>query len=161
MATFRLVSLFGILLTPLASAHFIVSTPPPLGDNINNEAVAPCGGFTPSSSSNVIDFHVAGDAIGLTTLHEQSYFAYRGMLGTSLTSPNWTILIPTVEEFGLNNFCEPSVPAPASWAGSTGLLQIIQDSEDGVHYQVWSDLCVSLYQESFSNRPFLNDSVWR
>ena len=111
---------------------------PPLGSNIDNEGVAPCGGFTPSASENATYFHVEGDAIGLTTLHAQAFFAYRGMLGISVSSTNWTILLPTVEEFGLNNFCEPSVAVPPSWAGSGGLLQIIQDSEDGVHYQVCS-----------------------
>jgi hypothetical protein len=117
-----------------------VNTPPALGSgsNINNENIVPCGGFMPSATENVTDFHVGGDAIGLITLHAQAGFAYRGMLGMSLSPANWTVLIPTVEEFGLNGFCEPSIAVPASWAGSSGLLQIIQDAEDGVHYQVWS-----------------------
>ncbi|PMD47215.1 hypothetical protein L207DRAFT_627905 [Hyaloscypha variabilis F] len=137
MASFKLVWLFCLHFTLLerpASAHFIVNTPPPLGNNINNEDIAPCGGFTPSGSDTLTAFHVGGDAIDLTTLHAQSYFDFLGMLGDSLSS-NWTFLIPTVEQYGLNGFCEPSVEVPASWAGSNGLLQIIQDSEDGVHYQ--------------------------
>lgn len=113
-----------------------MSTPPPLGNNINNEDVAPCSGFTSSSSDKITDFHVGGDAIGFTTLHAEAYFAYRSQLGTSLTSHNWTILILMVEEFGLNQFCEPSIAVPASWAEQAGLLQIIQDAEDGMHYQV-------------------------
>jgi hypothetical protein len=130
-------SLFVVFLwSSLSSAHFLVQTPTPLGDNINNEDVSPCGGFSPSPTNNVTDFHVGGDAIGLTTLHAQSYFAYRGQVGTSLSPANWTVLIPTVEEYGLNGFCEPSVAVPASWTGQQGLLQIIQDAEDGVHYQV-------------------------
>ncbi|KAH8817208.1 hypothetical protein F5884DRAFT_667629 [Xylogone sp. PMI_703] len=136
MLSIKLISLFGLAMGPLSMAHFIVNIPPPLGSDINNEDIAPCGGFTPSSSSNRTDFHVQGDAISLTTLHAQSYLAYRGLLGTSVSSsPNWTALIPTVEEFGLNSFCEPSIAVPASWAGKAGLLQIIQDAEDGVHYQ--------------------------
>ena len=139
MASLKLVSLLCLhvtLLAPLAWAHFVVNIPPPLGSNINNENIAPCGGFTPSSSDSLTNFHVGGDAIGVTTLHAQSYFAFLGMLGDPLSSPNWTVLIPTVEEYGLNGFCEPSIAVPASWAGSSGLLQIIQDAEDGVHYQV-------------------------
>jgi hypothetical protein len=123
-------------LATLASAHFIVNTPPPLGSNIDNEDVAPCGGFTPSSSDSLTNFHVGGDAIGVTTLHAQSNFAFLGLLGDSLPSSNWTFLIPTLQQYGLNGFCEPSITVPASWAGSSGLLQIIQDAEDGVHYQV-------------------------
>ena len=125
-----------LLLLPVSLAHFIVLTPPPIGNNINNEDESPCGGFTPSSADNLTDFHVDGDPIGLTTLHAQCFFAYRGMLGDDLSSPKWTNLIPTVEEFGLNNFCEPSIVVPTSWTGQSGLLQIIQDAEDGVHYQV-------------------------
>lgn len=125
-----------LLLTPLTSAHFVVNVPLPLSNDINGEDTAPCGGSTPSPSDAVTDFHVGGDAIGLTTLHAHSSFAYRGALGTSLASPNWTVLIPTLAEYGLNGFCEPAVPAPASWAGSKGLLQVIQDAEDGVHFQV-------------------------
>jgi hypothetical protein len=136
MASFKLIALLSLALVPLVSTHFVVNTPPALGSNIDNENVAPCGGFTPSASDNLTDFHVAGDVVSLTTLHAQSFFEYRGMLGSSLSSPNWTNLIPTVEEYGLNNFCEPNIAVPANWAGSSGLLQIIQDSEDGVHYQV-------------------------
>ncbi|OAP62782.1 hypothetical protein AYL99_02009 [Fonsecaea erecta] len=131
----KLTSLFALVFLPLCNSHFIILTPPPLGNNINNEDQSPCGGFNPSSSDNITDFHVGGDAIGLTTLHAQAYFAYRGLQGTSLSAPNWTVLIPTVEEFGLNSFCQPAITAPASWAGSAGLLQVIQDAEDGVHYQ--------------------------
>ncbi|KAE9362642.1 hypothetical protein N431DRAFT_424425 [Stipitochalara longipes BDJ] len=138
MASFSLISLLRIhitLLASLSSAHFIANIPPPLSSNINNEDVPPCGGTTPSSNDNLTNFHVGGDAIGLTTLHAQSYFAFLGMPGDSLSPANWSYLIPTVEQYGLNSFCEPSIAVPASWAGSSGLLQIIQDSEDGVHYQ--------------------------
>ncbi|OQU97494.1 hypothetical protein CLAIMM_03419 [Cladophialophora immunda] len=131
----QVTSLLALIFTPLCASHFIILTPPPLGNNINNEDQSPCGGFSPSSSDNITDFHVEGDAIGLTSLHAQSYFAYRGLLGTSLSAPNWTVLIPTVEEFGLNSFCQPALAVPTSWAGSPGLLQVIQDAEDGVHYQ--------------------------
>ncbi|KIW90968.1 uncharacterized protein Z519_08751 [Cladophialophora bantiana CBS 173.52] len=131
----KVTSLLALISLPICASHFIVLTPPPLGNNINNEDQSPCGGFSPSSSDNITDFHVEGDAVGLTTLHAQPYFAYRALLGTSLTAPNWTVLLPTVEEFGLNSFCEPALTIPASWAGSPGLLQIIQDAEDGMHYQ--------------------------
>ena len=136
MASFKLIALLSLALAPLASTHFVVNIPAPLSSNIDNEDVAPCGGITPSNSDTLTDFHVGGEAISLTTLHPQSFFEYRGMLGSSVSSPNWTVLIPTVEQYGLNNFCEPGITVPASWAGSSGMLQIIQDSEDGVHYQV-------------------------
>ena len=136
MALLKPVALLSLALSPLASAHFAITIPTPLGGNINSEGVAPCGGFAPSASDKVTDFHVAGDAVGLTTLHPQSFFEYRGMVGTSLSPATWTQVIPTVEQYGLNSFCEPSIAVPAAWAGSPGLLQVVQDSEDGVHYQV-------------------------
>ncbi|TAQ89270.1 hypothetical protein B7494_g2397 [Chlorociboria aeruginascens] len=137
MASSNFMSLLSLALAlaSLTSAHFIVTTPSPLGNNIDNEDVAPCGGFTPSGSEAVTDFHVGGDAIGVSTLHAQASFAYRGVLGLSLSAPNWTVLLPTLQEYGLNNFCEPSIEVPALWAGEAGLLQVIQDAEDGVHYQ--------------------------
>jgi hypothetical protein len=136
MPSFKLASILSLALALSASAHFLVNFPTPLGSNIDNEDVAPCGGFTPSSSDNLTNFHVGGDAIGITTLHAQAFIIYMGMLGTSLSPANWTSLIPTIEEFGLNSFCEPSISVPTSWAGSSGLLQVVQDAEDGVHYQV-------------------------
>jgi hypothetical protein len=136
MPSYKLLSILSLAMAIPASAHFLVNLPPPLGSNIDNEDVAPCGGFTPSSSDNITNFHVGGDAIGITTLHAQSFIVYMGLLGTSLSQANWTSLVPTIEQYGLNSFCEPSIPVPASWAGSSGLLQIVQDAEDGVHYQV-------------------------
>ena len=136
MDLLKLYSLGSLVLAPLASAHFTVTIPPPLGTNLDNEATSPCGGYSPSNSDTLANFHVGGDAVAFDTLHAQSFFAFRGILGDSLSTANWTSLIPTVEEFGLGAFCEPTVSVPEAWAGSSGLLQVIQDSEDGVHYAV-------------------------
>lgn len=158
MALTKLIPLLSLALARAASAHFIVNLPPPLGNNIDNEDTAPCGGFTPSSSDSAADFHVGGDAIGISSLHAQSFVAYRGTLGTSLSSANWTALLPTLQQFGLNNFCEPGIAVPASWAGSRGLLQVIQDAEDGVHYQVrrrlWISQSIHAKEAFHSRRPF-------
>ena len=119
----------------LASAHFFFQIPPGLGDG-TDEATSPCGGFSPSASTEFTDFHVGGDAIQIRTLHAQSHLAFRATKGSSVGDAKWTTLYPTIEEFGINLFCLQSVSAPSDWAGSKGLLQIIQDSEDGVHYEV-------------------------
>jgi hypothetical protein len=154
MPSLKNLTLLGLALSPVAVAHFVVNTPSSLSSNINDEDTSPCGGATPSSSNKGADFHVDGDAIGITTLHAQSFLAYRGMLGVSLSSPNWTVLVPTIEEFGLNGFCQPSMAVPASWAGSSGLLQIIQDAEDGVHYQVChAELTLPNSPEQISDMP--------
>lgn len=134
MVSLSSLSLLGLALAPVALAHFKVNVPAPWNGNIDNEDTSPCGGGSPTASS--ADFHVGGDAIGIQSLHAQSFIAYRGLLGTSVSSPNWTVLMPTIEQFGLNGFCEPSISVPESWAGSKGVLQVIQDAEDGVHFQV-------------------------
>jgi hypothetical protein len=59
----------------------------------------------------------------------------RGTLDAT-ASGNWSDLFPVFAEYGLGAFCEASVPAPAGWAGSRGVIQVLQDAEDGVHYQV-------------------------
>jgi len=61
-------------------AHFADSTSARLGSDIDNEDVASCGGFAISPSENATDFHVGESGIGLTTLHMQAHFAYRGGL---------------------------------------------------------------------------------
>ncbi len=149
MTCIKMISLFSLALAPLVSAHFIVSTPPPLGSNIDNEDTAPCGGYTPSSSDTLANFHVGGDAIVLSSLHAQSALVFLGMLGTSLSAPNWTQLIPMIEEYGLGSYCEPAIAVPSSWAGFGGLLRIIQDAEDGVHHQV----CITLNPPAHLSHP--------
>jgi hypothetical protein len=44
--------------------------------------------------------------------------------------------MPAVLQTGLGDFCEPDVVIPASWAGSKGVIGIVQDAPDGILYQV-------------------------
>lgn len=69
----------------------------------------------------------------MTTLHPQSNFLFRATLDQTAT--NWTVL-SLITEYGLGAFCEPALAVPAAWVGSQGLLQVVQNAEDGVHYQV-------------------------
>lgn len=132
---FELLLLFivSLLSTPSAS-HFVLQAPPSLGFDSNSEDDSPCGG-PDLSFSNASDYHAGGDAVALTTLHPQSNFLFRGQLQGSAQN-NWTNLLPVVQESGLGSFCESSVAVPPNWVGQTGVLQVIQDAEDGVHYQV-------------------------
>jgi hypothetical protein len=154
MVPHHFLPLLSLAFAPAVLAHFQVNVPTPWNGDVNNEDTSPCGAASPSTSDS--DFHVGGDAIGLTTLHAQCFLAYRGILGTDPNSSNWTILIPTVEQFGLNGFCEPSIAVPESWAGSAGLLQIIQHAEDGVHYQVrgFQPLLLDSLESALANNPF-------
>lgn len=126
-----------ILLLPLfllsANAHFTLNYPTTLGFNQNAEDESPCGGAT-ISFTNTTAFHVAGDAISITTLHPQSNMLYRAT-NDGTGKGNWTVLA-LIAEYGLGAFCEPSLQVPAAWVGQLGLLQIVQNAGDGVHYQV-------------------------
>jgi hypothetical protein len=128
-----------LFLAERTTAHFLLNYPTSLGFDDNNEDASPCGGFTPSFGS-ASSYHVAGDAIALTSLHPQSNFLFRATVDPT-ASENWTDLLPIVGEYSLGAFCEQDVPAPAAWAGKQGVLQVIQHAEDGVHYQV----CLAIF----------------
>jgi hypothetical protein len=112
-----------LFLAERTTAHFLLNYPTSLGFDDNNEDTSPCGGFTPSFGSTS-SYHVAGDAIALTTLHPQSKFLFRATLDPT-ASENWTNLLPIVGEYSLGAFCEQDVPVPAAWAGKQGVLQVI------------------------------------
>jgi hypothetical protein len=44
--------------------------------------------------------------------------------------------LPAVQQTGLNDFCEPALQIPESFAGSKGVIGIVQDAPDGILYQV-------------------------
>lgn len=130
------ISVISVLI-PLTTAHFSLTTFSSLGLSMDNEDSSPCGGFSFSSSSTFSDFHVSGDAVGVKTSHPQANILIRGTLDTS-ASGNWTDLFPVVGQYGLGNFCEPSVAAPAEWVGKKGLVQVVESSVDGLLFQVSS-----------------------
>lgn len=78
---------------------------------------------------------VDGSAIALTSVHPQATWLFRATLDQT-ASGNWTTLLPSIEQTGLGTFCEPSVSVPASWAGSKGVIGVVQDAPDGILYQV-------------------------
>jgi len=125
-----LVFLFG-----QTSAHFMLNYPNSLGFDDDKEGDAPCGSFD-VTFDNATDFHVDGDAIALASSHPQADWLFRATLGKTATGTNWTDLLPVVSESGLGQFCEPSLSVPATWAGSSGIVQAIQHGDDGSLYQV-------------------------
>lgn len=126
----------ALLFAAGASAHFLLNDPATIGFIDDNEAIAPCGGFTPNFSNDTItDWHVDGDFIFTTLAHPQSNFLYRGILDQS-AGGGWTQLFPIVSQTGLGDFCEPAVPAPASWVGQKGIIGVVADGPDGILFQV-------------------------
>jgi hypothetical protein len=132
-----------------STAHFLLNYPPTIGFDDSLEANPPCGGFTPDfSTDNVTDFHVSGDSLAMTSIHPQATWLFRATLDTT-ASRNWTILLPAVVQVGLGDYCEPDVTVPASWAGSKGIIGIVQDAPDGILYQVSK----AVYCFSVSHEP--------
>ena len=122
------------LLLSQVSAHFILQYPKSLGFDDDKEGDAPCGGFD-VTTNNASDFHVDGDAVALTSTHPQANWLFRATLDKTAAG-NWTDLLPAVSESGLGAFCEPALTVPSSWAGSSGIVQVIQHGDDGELYQV-------------------------
>ncbi|KAE8452082.1 hypothetical protein EG329_002248 [Mollisiaceae sp. DMI_Dod_QoI] len=129
------ISLMAFLIFKQSTAHFLLHYPPTIGfdDDLENEA--PCGSFTVDfSTDNVTNYHVGGDTLALTSIHPQATWLFRATLDIT-ASGNWTNLLPTIQQTGLGDFCEPSIAVPASWAGSKGVIGIVQDAPDGILYQ--------------------------
>jgi hypothetical protein len=123
------------LLLSLSNAHFLLNYPPTIGFDDDLETTAPCGSFTPDfSKDNVTDFHVGGDAVALTSIHPEATWLFRATLDQT-AGGNWTQLLPPIVQTGLGAFCEKAVVIPATWAGSKGIIGIVQDAPDGILYQ--------------------------
>jgi hypothetical protein len=119
-----------------STAHFLLNYPPTIGFNDASEATPPCGSFTVNfSTDNVTDFHVGGDSIAVTSIHPQATWLFRATLDQTATG-NWTDLLPAIVQTGLGPYCEPDVTVPTSYAGSKGVIQVVQDAPDGILYQV-------------------------
>ena len=118
----------------LTAAHFLLNTPTTIGFDDDNEGISPCGGFN-VSFDKVSDFHVDGDAVSVRSTHPQANWLFRATLDKTAAG-NWTDLGPVINEGELGAFCEESVKVPAEWAGSQGVLQIVQNAVDGLLYQV-------------------------
>ncbi|GJC86185.1 uncharacterized protein ColLi_09023 [Colletotrichum liriopes] len=122
-----------LALTSLATAHFSLSIPKPLGDSDDKQGTAPCGGYTPSSSSETVDFHVEGDAVGMENGHPQTNWLFRATLDQTAAG-GWTQLFPIVMQTGLGNFCEPQIVVPSNFTGQKGIIGIVAHSPDGLLY---------------------------
>jgi hypothetical protein len=117
-------------------AHFLLNYPPTIGFDDSLEATPPCGSFTVNfSKDNVTDFHVGGDFLAMTSIHPQATWLFRATLDQTAMG-NWTDLLPAIVQVGLGNYCEQDVMVPSSFAGSKGVIQVVQDAPDGILYQV-------------------------
>ncbi|KAM0334483.1 hypothetical protein ACHAQA_001512 [Verticillium albo-atrum] len=119
------------------SAHFTIEAPDSHigGSDTARQDLGPCGGHTPSSSDDSVDFHVGGDAIALVDLHAQSDWLIRATLNTTdFDNAEWTQLHHIYRTTGYGASCQPDVVAPEGWAGNRGIINIIGSATDGILY---------------------------
>ncbi|TKW55359.1 hypothetical protein CTA1_4107 [Colletotrichum tanaceti] len=132
--TRRLLRLLPVLaLASLATAHFSLSVPKPLGDSDSSQGISPCGGYTPSSSSAAVDFHVDGDAVGVENGHPQTNWLFRATLDQTAAG-GWAQVFPVVMQSGVGSFCEPHIAVPSNFSGQKGIVSVVAHSPDGLLY---------------------------
>jgi hypothetical protein len=119
-----------------STADFLLNYPPAIGFDNGFEGTPPCGSFSVDfPTDNVTDFHVGGDALAMNSLSSKATWLFRATLDLT-ASGNLTTLLPAIAQTGLGDYCERDVMVPVSWAGSKGVLQVVQDAQDGILYQV-------------------------
>jgi hypothetical protein len=119
-----------------STAHFLLNYPPTIGFDDALEATPPCGSFQVDfAKDNVTDFHVGGDSLAMTSIHPRATWLFRATLDQT-AGGNFTNLLPADQQTGLGDYCERDVMVPASFAGSKGVIQVVQDAPDGILYQV-------------------------
>lgn len=120
----------------LATAHFQVLYPPtgqPFDDE--EEATGPCGGLELETSDSNADVQVDRFAVSIRSTHPEGSWSFRGTTSTSAPY-NFTDITPTINTQGIGDFCLTMLSVPSDWAGSSGILQIVDNSDDGMLYQV-------------------------
>lgn len=132
-------SLFLPLLLPtLASAHFLLNYPQPLGYpdfDEDTEGDSPCGGRSITFADNDTSISVSGFQLATRTTHPQANWLLRATLDTA-EPYNWTDISDVIMQSGLGNFCATNLSLPAEFVGKKGLIQVTQQAVDGDLYQV-------------------------
>lgn len=133
--------LLSINLVALSSAHFQLRTPVAIGeahpaDQV--EGTGPCGGFDITNRDVVTNWPAKGYPVFMITTHPKVVLEFRAALVNDTNS--WVNLIPPINQYGVYQFCEPSVPGFAPWVGLPVVVQIAQFAPDGINYQVSKNL---------------------
>lgn len=124
-----------LALASCTAAHFVLDWPPNAGFDDASEPNAPCGGFDVSISKDSTAIQVDRFAASITVAHPVGEFAFRA---TTDTAPPYDFvdITPLINSTGLGTFCVDYLFAPSSFAGKQGVLQVVDNSPDGILYQV-------------------------
>lgn len=124
-----------LLFSTFATAHFILLWPPSAGFDEDEEPTSPCGSFTPEVNSSSPDLHVDKFAVSIQNVHPEGQWGFRA---TTDTEPpyNFVDIVPLVKTTAIGDFCLDEMSAPSNFAGKSGILQVVDNSADGILYQV-------------------------
>lgn len=128
------IGLYALFVAHSSDAYFTLSHPTAFVSRSNSQKTAPCGD-APLIFETSTEYYVGGDAVAVLTAEEHANILIRATVGP-LAVANWTNLFPVVAQSHSGAFCEPLVPAPEDWVGKDGVIQVIQNGEDGLSYQV-------------------------
>ncbi|QIX01143.1 hypothetical protein AMS68_006660 [Peltaster fructicola] len=122
-----------LALASCVSAHFNLIWPPTAGFDDDVEGTSPCGGATVMVNSSSPQVSVDRFAALIRNGHPTGSFAFLATTDTS--APYNFTLLQNVSSTGLGTFCANYIHAPSSFAGKAGVIQVIDQSVDGVLYQ--------------------------
>ncbi|KAF2771870.1 hypothetical protein EJ03DRAFT_325122 [Teratosphaeria nubilosa] len=118
----------------ISSAHFILQWPPTAGFDDEAEGTSPCGEATVTVNSSSPKVQVSQFAVSIKNTHPTGQWQFRATTDTQ-EPYNFTDIVPVVNTTGIGDFCLPDLRAPDDFAGKAGILQIIDNSPDGLLYQ--------------------------
>lgn len=122
--------LLSLLLLPLiTTAHFILDYPPARGFDEDKLPTFPCAGFP--VSSNRSDWPISGGKIALTMGHDQALVQVLLGIGNDVGEAFNYILLPTIQEQGLGNFCITDLQLPTGLNVTDGTNATIQVVTNG------------------------------
>ncbi|KAL8669143.1 MAG: hypothetical protein Q9168_006256 [Polycauliona sp. 1 TL-2023] len=113
------------LLCSIISAHFTLEFPPGRDADEEQEATFPCGGGTAVSSTRTA-WPLDGGSIQLKMGHVTSAVQVLVALGSDPGKSFNTILVPTLQEEGLGEFCLSGVKIPGNLKAKDGDNATIQ-----------------------------------
>ena len=121
-------------LLSLSSAHFILLWPPAAFDE-ETQPTSSCGGFTPTVNSSSPSIHVDRFVVSIQNYHPTGEWSFHGTSNTQAPY-NFTKIVPIVDTKGLGGFCLQEMSVPSEWAGQSGIVQVVDNSPDGILSQV-------------------------
>jgi hypothetical protein len=124
----------ALALTASVSAHFILKWPPASFDD-DTEGTSPCGGTPVNFNSSTPSIEVDRFAVSILSAHPEGQWTFKGTLDTQ-EPYTWTEFTPVINTTGLGTFCLDYLHAPSNFAGKPGVLQVTDNSVDGLLYQV-------------------------